>query len=93
MPHMDGFGSVLKRLNSAELKKYPRVIIASAIGQDSMIQKSMALGAQYYLVKPVNLSLLVKRINQLSDALYGGIQGDESNSNLRKSLVMKRIIT
>ena len=88
MPHMDGFG-VLEALNSAELKKYPRVIIASAIGQDSMIQKSMALGAQYYLVKPVNLSLLVKRINQLSDALYGGIQGDESNSNLRKSLVMK----
>ena len=80
---------VLEALNSAELKKYPRVIIASAIGQDSMIQKSMALGAQYYLVKPVNLSLLVKRINQLSDALYGGIQGDESNSNLRKSLVMK----
>ena len=70
MPHMDGFG-VLEALNSAELKKYPRVIIASAIGQDSMIQKSMALGAQYYLVKPVNLSLLVKRINQLSDALYG----------------------
>ena len=88
MPHMDGFG-VLEALNSAELKKYPRVIIASAIGQDSMIQKSMALGAQYYLVKPVNLSLLVKRINQLSDALYGGIQGDETNSNLRKSLVMK----
>ena len=88
MPHMDGFG-VLEALNSAELKKYPRVIIASAIGQDSMIQKSMALGAQYYLVKPVNLSLLVKRINQLSDALYGGIQGDEANSNLRKSLVMK----
>jgi len=87
-PHMDGFG-VLEALNSAELKKYPRVIIASAIGQDSMIQKSMALGAQYYLVKPVNLSLLVKRINQLSDALYGGIQGDEANSNLRKSLVMK----
>ena len=83
-----GFG-VLEALNSAELKKYPRVIIASAIGQDSMIQKSMALGAQYYLVKPVNLSLLVKRINQLSDALYGGIQGDEANSNLRKSLVMK----
>lgn len=88
MPHMDGFG-VLETLGSTELKKYPRVIVASAIGQDSMIQKSMALGAQYYLVKPINLSLLVKRINQLNDALYGGIRGDESNSNLRKSLVMK----
>ena len=88
MPHMDGFG-VLESLNNIELKKYPRVIVASAVGQDSMIQKSMALGAQYYLVKPVNLSLLVKRINQLDEALYGGLKGDVENSNLRKSLVMK----
>lgn len=87
MPHMDGFG-VLEALNNEELQKYPRVIVASAIGQDSMIQKSMALGAQYYLVKPVNLSLLVKRINQLSEAPFGAID-IKNNSNLNRSLVMK----
>ena len=88
MPHMDGFG-VLESLNSAKLKKYPRVIIASAVGQDSMIQKAMDLGAQYYLVKPINLTLLVKRINQLVNAPHGGINPDAESSNLKKSLVMK----
>ena len=68
MPHMDGFG-VLETLNTIELEKYPRVIIASAIGQDSIIQKTMAMGAQYYLVKQINLNMLVKRIQQVHDTL------------------------
>ena len=88
MPHLDGFG-VLEALNVEELKKYPRVIVTSAVGQDSMIQKAMDMGAQYYLVKPVNLGLLIKRINQLSDA-GGDIIGGQAN--LRKSLVMKESV-
>ena len=66
MPHLDGFG-VLEALNTLELPKYPRVIMTSAVGQDSIIQKAMQLGAQYYLVKPVNMSMLIKRIHQLQD--------------------------
>lgn len=88
MPHLDGLG-VLESLNSIKLDKYPRVIITSAIRQDSMIQKSTSLGAQYYLVKPVNLSLLIKRINQLNLPLTEEVSKDDANSNLQKSLVMK----
>ncbi len=69
MPHLDGFG-VLEALNNEELEKYPRVIMTSAVGQDSMIQKAMKLGAQYYLVKPVNMSMLIKRINQIQETEY-----------------------
>lgn len=87
MPHIDGFG-VLEHLGSAKLEKFPRVIMASAVGQDSIIQKAMALGAQYYLVKPVNMNMLIKRINQLNDALEGAFE-DNKGSNLGKSLVMK----
>ena len=85
MPHMDGFG-VLEHLGSKELNKYPRVIMTSAVGQDSIIQKAMELGAQYYLVKPVNMKLLIKRINQLDNSIVGAFDDD---SHLRKSLVMK----
>lgn len=87
MPHVDGFG-VLEHLGSTELNKYPRVIMNSAVGQDSIIQKAMSLGAQYYLVKPINMNLLIKRINQLNEA-YDGAFEINNNSNLRKSLVMK----
>lgn len=87
MPHIDGFG-VLEHLNNTKLKKYPRVIMTSAIGQDAIIQKAMSLGAQYYLVKPINLNLLIKRINQLNEATEGSFD-EKNNTNLRKSLVMK----
>lgn len=88
MPHLDGFG-VLEFLGKEELKKYPRVIMTSAVGQDSIIQKAMSLGAQYYLVKPINMNLLIKRINQLNEAQEGSFDNEESSSKLRRSLVMK----
>lgn len=91
MPHLDGFG-VLEALNTTQLKKYPKVIVTSAVGQDSMIQKAMEMGAQYYLVKPINLGLLIKRINQMNDPTYGALSGDDNNTNLRRALVMKESI-
>ena len=45
MPHIVGFG-VLEHLGNKELKKYPSVIMTSAVGLDSIIQKAMELGAQ-----------------------------------------------
>ena len=88
MPHLDGFG-VLESLNNLELKSYPRVIMTSAVGQDTIIQKAIALGAQYYLVKPINLAMLVKRINQLSDNITDSFVGEPANGKLRKSLVLR----
>ncbi|MCI8609163.1 MAG: sporulation transcription factor Spo0A [Firmicutes bacterium] len=87
MPHLDGFG-VLEELNGIEMKAYPRIIMTSAVGQDAIIQKAMSMGAQYYLVKPINLSMLMKRINQLSEA-SANLFIQHENSNLRKALVLK----
>ena len=65
MPHLDGLG-VLETINSMELEKYPRTIVLSAVGQEPITQKAISLGAEYYIVKPFNLDVLMKRINQLS---------------------------
>ena len=88
MPHVDGFG-VLEALNNTELSSYPRVIMTSAIGQDSIIQKAMSMGAQYYLLKPVNMNLLIKRINQLDIAAAEVFLPAKDNANLKKSLVLR----
>lgn len=66
MPHLDGIG-VLESLNGMELSHYPKVIMVSAVGQDTMIQRAVELGAEYYLVKPVNTEVLAKRIRQVMD--------------------------
>ena len=88
MPHLDGFG-VLESLNNLELKKYPRVIMTSAVGQDSIIQKAISMGAQYYLVKPINMSLLMKRINQLDENTTEVFINDTDSGHLRKALTLK----
>ena len=88
MPHLDGFG-VLETLNSDEFKSYPRIIMTSAVGQDSIIQKAMGMGAQYYLVKPINMGLLTKRINQLNETAAEIVLHEEKGGNLNKSLVLR----
>jgi len=64
MPHLDGLG-VLEKLNEAEMDKKPMCIILSAVGQDKITQKAINLGAQYYIVKPFDIEILVKRIKEL----------------------------
>lgn len=64
MPHLDGLG-VLERLNEREMGKYPQIIMLSAVGQDKITQRAIALGADYYIVKPFDLELFVKRIRDL----------------------------
>jgi two-component system response regulator (stage 0 sporulation protein A) len=64
MPNLDGIG-VLERITTLKLKQKPVFIMLSAISQDTFIQKALALGAEYYMVKPVDFDILVKRVIQL----------------------------
>lgn len=66
MPHLDGLG-VLEKMNSTQLKKRPLYIILSAVGQDRITQRALSLGAEYYIVKPFDMDVLVSRIRQLKD--------------------------
>ena len=59
MPHVDGLG-VLERVNDSKLEKRPLFIMLSAVGQDKITQKAISLGAQYYIVKPFEIKLLIK---------------------------------
>lgn len=64
MPHLDGIG-VLERLNQMELASPPKVIVLTAFGQETMTQKALELGADYYILKPFNLKVLASRVKQL----------------------------
>ncbi|WP_138204502.1 sporulation transcription factor Spo0A [Haloimpatiens lingqiaonensis] len=64
MPHLDGLG-VLERINSMEMKKIPRIIVLSAVGQDKITQRAINLGADYYVVKPFDMDVFIKRIRQM----------------------------
>lgn len=63
MPHLDGLG-VLELINSTPLEKVPLCIMLSAVGQDKITQKAIGLGAEYYVVKPFDIDVLMKRMKE-----------------------------
>ncbi len=65
MPHLDGLG-VLEKINALNMTKRPICIMLSAVGQDKITQKAIELGAQYYVVKPCDIKVLIKRIKEES---------------------------
>ncbi|WP_334290769.1 sporulation transcription factor Spo0A [Anaerovorax odorimutans] len=79
MPHLDGLG-VLEKINGMNLEVSPKVIMLSAVGQESITQKAINLGAEYYVVKPFDLNILVKRIYQLAGLEQEGNQNQNQNA-------------
>lgn len=63
MLHVDGIG-VLEKLNEMP-DINPICIMMSAVGQDKVTSHSMALGAQYYIIKPFEMDILARRIREL----------------------------
>ena len=67
MPHLDGIGVLEKINNSNDLNKKPICIMLSAVGQDKITGKAIALGAEYYVVKPFDIELLIQRIRDIKN--------------------------
>lgn len=65
LPQLDGFG-VLEALARDEFSEPPLVVIASAIGNDDIISRAVELGARYYIMKPYDCGMLLRRIRELT---------------------------
>ncbi len=63
MPHLDGLG-VLEKLISSNIN-LPICVMLSAVGQDNVTAQAINLGAQYYILKPFKMDVLMKRIREL----------------------------
>lgn len=69
MPILDGIG-VLEKINEIKNNKpKPVFIIMSSLGQEKIIQKALNLGVEYYVVKPFDIDLLIKRIRELKNSV------------------------
>ena len=78
MPHLDGLG-VLEKLQNAVQR--PKIIVLTAFGQESMTQRAVSLGANYYILKPFELETLGKRIRQLQDDFTDAFSGTSPMGN------------
>ncbi len=66
MPYLDGLG-VLEKLQSSNVEKMPTCIMLSAVGQTKITQKAISLGAEYYVVKPFDIEVLINRIRDIKN--------------------------
>lgn len=62
MPKMDGL-SIMEKVNKdGSMKKHPTFIIITAIGQESITEDAFNLGAYYYIMKPFDNDVVLKKI-------------------------------
>jgi two-component system response regulator (stage 0 sporulation protein A) len=83
MPHLDGLG-VLEKIGSTPISKRPLFIILSAVGQDKITQRALALGAEYYVVKPFDMDVLVSRIRQLKNVTQSNVIRSEKGHDFKQ---------
>lgn len=61
MPQMDGI-AVLEKTTNMDRGTRPSFIVLSAFGHEKQIKRAMDLGADYYILKPFDVDILIKRI-------------------------------
>jgi two-component system, response regulator, stage 0 sporulation protein A len=82
MPHLDGIG-VLEKLNVSNVAKRPRIIMLTAFGHESMTHRAVELGADYYILKPFDLDILVTRIKQSLEGTSSQGSAFSGNTNIQ----------
>lgn len=92
MSNIDGLG-VIKKINEARMENKPSFIVVTAVNNDMLMQKAMDLGAKYYLMRPVDYSVLIELIreNTLSKKRGLSLPGQEYNTELRITETIQRI--
>jgi two-component system, response regulator, stage 0 sporulation protein A len=101
MPNLDGLG-VLEKLDETKPEHMPRIIVLTAVGQDVVAQRAIALGADYYVVKPFDMEVFTRRMRQMFDnTLYNSkekrasafLNIDEVGSEMNKPADIEAEIT
>ena len=84
LPVVDGLG-VLRRLQQQTCNK-PITIMASNFSQDIYVQTAMSLGADYYILKPVNFEFLFEQIQFLTRGTRPSIPSNLKSTGVKSLL-------
>ncbi len=82
MPYIYGLG-VLEKINATNMNKKPLCIMLSAVGQAKITQQAINLGAEYYVVKPFDIDLLIKRIRDIKYFRPQSVQNTVINREIK----------
>ncbi|ACL76755.1 response regulator [Ruminiclostridium cellulolyticum] len=89
MPKLDGIG-VLEYAGTLTKESRPVFIVFSAISQEIYISRAMNLGANYYIIKPFDESVIATRVRQLySDSERAQIGKSQYTYKIRNNYKQK----
>ena len=72
MPKLDGL-SVMERIKQDQtIKKHPKFIVISAIGQEGITEDAFNLGAYYYIMKPFDNDMVLRRVKSIKNYVTAG---------------------
>ncbi len=92
MPNIDGLG-VIKKINETYMESKPSFIVVTAVNNNMLMQKAMDLGAKYYLLRPLDYSVLIDLIreNAAKSTGFGRRSAEEYNTELRITETIQRV--
>ena len=79
MPKLDGL-SVMEKINHDQtIKKHPKFIVISAIGQEGITEDAFNLGAYYYIMKPFDNEMVLSRVKSMKHYFENGVSKSQIN--------------
>ena len=100
LPGMDGFELIENIMNANEILKKPKIVVTSSLAHEGFINKAMQLGVCYFMIKPINESVLLDRVKEICKPtsknlshVLPKIEKLESSSEKFKAKVIEEKIT
>ena len=82
MPHLDGIG-VLEKLQEIPEERRPKAIVTTVVDHMKITKRVFGLGAEYYIVKPFDFSVLLERIRSICGSETPPVYKDLANNDFR----------
>lgn len=95
MPVSDGL-AVLKKIKTSPSPKTPVCMMFSGVGQQKATAKAIELGADYFMLKPLDMNIVTERIKDFSKAEQTGATAQNPILSFRASSSeadLERVIT
>jgi two-component system response regulator (stage 0 sporulation protein A) len=67
MPKLDGLGVIEKVREDKTIGKVPEFVMLSAVGREEITETAFNLGANYYVMKPFDNKILLRRLRTIMD--------------------------
>ena len=93
MPNIDGL-AVIRKINDTPMESKPSFIVVTQVNNSMLMQKAMDLGAKYYLLRPLDYSVLIDLIRENAKDNLKGVKrarDEEYNTEMRITETIQRV--